>query len=115
MIREITGIGEGKGQFIVMGDGIGGLTPWVGLLPNADRLAIDSHPYIAFNGEPNTQPINVAAPDGQMGGIWPATACTSWGVQMDSMCATIGFSFLAERLTRFCKANPVRCHHCWRI
>lgn len=81
-----------------MGNGVSDLQNWVGLLPNADRLALDTHPYFAFNGQPNTQPINVAAPDGQMGGVWPAMACTSWGVDINTLCATINLSFLCKEV-----------------
>ena len=92
IIRSITGVGEGKGAFIILSDGIGGLSQWAGLLPNADRVAIDSHPYFAFSGEPNTEPINVAAPDGQMGGIWPGRACSSWKSDMTTRYAQSPFS-----------------------
>src|SRR5579872_5350861 len=97
VIREITGIGEGKGAFITISDGIGGLGPWVGLMPNADRLAIDTHPYLAFGGQPNTQPISVPAPDGQMGGIWPGTACTAWLAITTQRYATANRSFPLSR------------------
>ncbi|KAF9783831.1 glycoside hydrolase family 5 protein [Thelephora terrestris] len=77
VIRAITGVGEGKGPYISLNDG-GGYTGWAGLLPNVDRVILDTHPYFAFNGQPNTQPVNVPAADGLMGGIWPALACTAW-------------------------------------
>jgi len=94
MIRGITGFGEGKGPFITVSDGLGrftGITAWAGLLPNADRIAIDTHPYFAFGDTANTDPINVPAPDGKMGGVWPGMACTSWKSLMNDMCATIRF------------------------
>ena len=116
MIREITGIGEGKGPYIAITDGIGGVTIWAGLLPNADRLALDTHKYFAFGGDPNTDPINVTAPDGQMGGIWPGKACTTWKSMMNTMCVTIGLSFLfVKRLTNFSQSNRFWCHFCRRI
>ena len=89
MIREITGIGEGKGPFIQLNIGIGpSLATWAGIFPNADRVAIDTHPYFAFNQQPNTQPINVPAPDGQMGGVWPGMACSAWKPGMTDRYAT---------------------------
>lgn len=104
IIREITGIGEGKGAFIAMSDGISGLAPWAGLLPNVDRVAIDAHPYFAFNGQANTDPVNVAAPDGNMGGVWPAMACTSWkSAQTDRYVVILSPS---RRLTNFFQAKP---------
>lgn len=111
MIREITGVGEGKGPYIAISDGISGLTSWANLLPNADRLALDTHLYFAFGGSPNSDPINVPAPDGQMGGIWSGMACTTWKNMMNTMYATISPSFFfAERLTSFSQPSPVRCH-----
>lgn len=85
IIREITGIGEGKGPYIAITDGIGPVTTWANLLPNADRLALDTHTYFAFGGNPNSDPINVPAPDGKMGGIWPGQACTTWKPMMNTM------------------------------
>jgi len=107
MIREITGIGEGKGPYIAISDGISGLTTWVGLLPNADRLALDTHLYFAFGGTPNTDPINVPAPDGQMGGIWPGTACTTWKTMMNTMCATISLSFVCQEVDELFPAKLI--------
>ena len=105
-MREITGFGEGKGPFIAISDGIGGLDVWVDLLPNADRVALDTHPYFAFGGSPNTEPINVPAPDGQMGGIWPGRACTAWKGVMTRRCAIISLSFpCQEKFTRFCQPS----------
>jgi glucan 1,3-beta-glucosidase len=92
-MRAITGTGEGKGAFITLSDGIGGLGIWAGTLPNVDRVALDTHPYLAFGGQPNTAPINVAAPDGQMGGTWPALACTSWLGSTTTRYDTINLSF----------------------
>lgn len=105
VIRAITGVGEGKGAFITLSDGIGGLSIWAGLLPNADRVAIDTHPYFAFDGEPNTDPVNVAAPDGQMGGVWPGLACSTWQASTTTRCATIVLSFPSLRLTNLLAAK----------
>lgn len=106
VIRAITGVGEGKGAFITLSDGIGGLSIWAGLLPNADRVAIDTHPYFAFDGEPNTDPINVTAPDGQMGGTWPGLACSTWQASTTTRYATIDLSSSSQRPTNFLAAKP---------
>jgi glucan 1,3-beta-glucosidase len=71
MIREITGKGDGNGPFISIHDGFQGVATWAGFLPNSDRIALDYHPYFAFDGSPNSDPIGV---DGQ-GGQWPTRAC----------------------------------------
>ena len=115
MIREITGFGEGKGPYIAVDDGFGGLTSWGGTLPNVDRVAIDTHPYFAFSGSANDDPINVAAPDGQMGGIWPGRACSTWQDNLNSMYATVGLSLVTKTLTSFFKPNLIWCRYRRRI
>ena len=79
-LREITGIG--KGYYISIGDGFAGVDTWAGFLPNSDRLILDSHPYFAFNGGVNDEPISTNGPDGNPGGVWPQQACSSWATQM---------------------------------
>ena len=106
MVRNITGIGEGKGPFLAISDGIGGLVPWAGLLPNADRLALDTHTYFAFGGQANTEPINVPAADGKMGGVWPGRACTTWKGQLNDMYAGICLPFLYAEADRLFLAKP---------
>ena len=107
MAREITGIGEGKGPYLAITDGIGGLYPWAGLLPNADRLALDTHTYFAFGGQPNTEPVNVPAVDGKMGGVWPERACQQWKNTLTTMCATISQSFFfCREFDRIFPAKP---------
>ncbi|KAH7883443.1 glycoside hydrolase family 5 protein [Phlebopus sp. FC_14] len=77
MIREITGYGEGHGPYIAIHDGFEGVSTWAGFLQGSDRIILDTHPYFAFNGQPNTEPI--ATGTGlQAGGIWPNTACSAW-------------------------------------
>jgi glucan 1,3-beta-glucosidase len=77
MIRNITGFGEGNGPFIAIHDGfdIGG---WDNFLPGSDRIALDTHPYFAFQNSPATDPIATGT-GANAGGIWPAKACNSWG------------------------------------
>ncbi|KAI0337316.1 glycoside hydrolase [Trametopsis cervina] len=65
MIRNITGIG--KGASIVLHDGFLGLTPWKGFMTGADRLVLDTHPYIAFGGGLD-QPLD----------HWPTAACQAF-------------------------------------
>ena len=82
------------------------VTDWVGLMPNADRVAIDSHAYFAFNGQANTQPVNVAAADGGMGGIWPGLACSAWKESLSTRYATsILSTFFTKSLTDFFPAK----------
>ncbi|KAI0785873.1 glycoside hydrolase superfamily [Abortiporus biennis] len=80
MIRGITGTGKDKGPFISFHDGFAGIGNWAGFLSGADRIALDEHPYFAFNGQPNDDPVNIPATGNSalMGGKWPAAAC-GWG------------------------------------
>jgi glucan 1,3-beta-glucosidase len=101
IMRAITGLGEGKGPYIAISGGLNTVTMWPNLLIGVDRVALDTHPYFAFSGDPNTEPINVVASDGQMGGTWTERACTQWKVETNDMCATIRFSFPSEEIDWF--------------
>jgi glucan 1,3-beta-glucosidase len=50
MIRSITGTGAGNGPMITLHDGFQPQNSWVGFLPGADRLALDTHNYLCFSG-----------------------------------------------------------------
>ena len=71
MIRDITGIGEGKGAFISIHDGFQALSIWEDYLPGSDRINLDTHPYFAFGG---------VAIDPT---VAPKQACESWGSSMN--------------------------------
>lgn len=62
MIRSITGIGTGKGPVIALHDAFGGpLTTWAGFMEGADRVVLDSHPYLAFtntNDDPMPEQVS---------------------------------------------------------
>lgn len=77
MIRSITGYGAGHGPFIVIHDGFTGLQSWTGFLPQSDRIALDTHPYFAFDGSPATTPIDTGTGP-NAGGTWPQAACQRW-------------------------------------
>ncbi|EEB98010.1 hypothetical protein MPER_02562 [Moniliophthora perniciosa FA553] len=49
IIREITGIGQGA--WVSLHDAFTSRGDWDGFLPNADRIMLDSHPYIAFGDQ----------------------------------------------------------------
>ena len=83
MIRGITGLGAGNGPYISIHDGFRGLEIWAGFLTGADRLTLDTHPYFAFNGQPNTATIDTGTGPGA-GGTWPASACNAWGPPMNA-------------------------------
>ncbi|KAF8641456.1 hypothetical protein AX16_009968 [Volvariella volvacea WC 439] len=48
-IRRASGTGVGNGPFIAIHDGFRGVYEWEGFLQGADRLALDQHPFLAFN------------------------------------------------------------------
>jgi hypothetical protein len=52
MIRNITGVGAGNGPYISIQGGDPNLPTFVG----ADRIAIEQHPYFAFDGAGNLDP-----------------------------------------------------------
>ena len=82
MIRGITGYGAGHGPFIVIHDGFAGLANWAGFLQNSDRIALDVHPYLAFNGASHSAPI-IAVAGSQPGGTWATQAC-GWGSDVNT-------------------------------
>lgn len=62
------------------------------------RHRTDTHPYFAFNGQANREPLNVTA-DGDatiMGGQWPLQACNSWGPEMNNSRANFGITVAGE-------------------
>ncbi len=52
IIRDITGIGQGKGPMLSIHDGFIGIQNWYDFLPGADRLALDQHTYMVFVDQP---------------------------------------------------------------
>lgn len=94
-MRTITGIGPNKGPFISVHDGFIGPQHWKNFLPGSDRICMDSHPYIAFNQQPNLEPIATGT-DASAGGDWPARACTTWGPEMNQSQIDFGFTYAGE-------------------
>jgi hypothetical protein len=84
MIRGITGFGEGRGPFISIHDAFVGVDTWAGFLPGSDRISLDTHPYFAFNGGTNTDPID-SGTGSKAGGTWPSKAC-GWGSDIKTRC-----------------------------
>ncbi|KAI0628059.1 glycoside hydrolase superfamily [Trametes polyzona] len=99
MVRGITGVGEGNGPVIAFHDGFDPLKNWADFLPGADRVAIDDHPYFAFDGQTNREPLNITADggDGTMfGGKWPQQACNAWGPSMNNSRQNFGITVAGE-------------------
>lgn len=51
IIRNAGGFGEGKGPMISYFEGLLGLQSWGGFLSGADRISLDSHPYLVFGDQ----------------------------------------------------------------
>ena len=103
MIRGITGIGAGHGPFISIHDGFMGVQSWAGFLTGSDRIILDTHPYFAFDQQPNDAPIATSdEPCPAAGGTWPNSACSAWGGSIHARCVW-GTSVLGCMLTKlFC-------------
>ncbi|KAH7337940.1 glycoside hydrolase superfamily [Rhizoctonia solani] len=49
IMRNITGIGEGKGPWMSVHDGLDPLERWADSMPGGDRIMLDAHPYFFFD------------------------------------------------------------------
>ncbi|KAJ6528915.1 glycoside hydrolase superfamily [Mycena capillaripes] len=96
MIRGITGIGAGNGPYIGVHDGFQGVASWAGFLEGSDRIILDTHPYFAFNNQPNNQPIATGEDAASAGGRWPAAACSSWGGSLNTSRSQFGVTVAGE-------------------
>ncbi|KAF8589506.1 glycoside hydrolase family 5 protein [Ramaria rubella] len=86
MIRSITGVGAGKGPYISIHDGFQGVSSWADFLPGSDRILLDTHPYFAFDGSPNTQPLSV----------FDTMPCNSWAKGMNDSQDAFGVTVAGE-------------------
>lgn len=83
--RGVSGIGEGNGPMLSYHEGFCGLTQWAGFMTNADRLALDLHPYLCFGGQ-SSKSIDTYA----------NTPCTSWGSEMNDSMSAFGMTAAGE-------------------
>ncbi|KAJ7212469.1 glycoside hydrolase superfamily [Mycena haematopus] len=96
MIRGITGYGEGHGPYMSIHDGFQSVSSWANFLPGSDRINLDTHPYFAFSGDPNNEPIATGKDADGAGGMWPALACNSWGSSLNNSRAQFGVTIAGE-------------------
>ncbi|KAI0039236.1 glycoside hydrolase family 5 protein [Auriscalpium vulgare] len=96
MMRNITGFGDGHGPYIAIHDGFIGTSNWAGFLPGSDRIVLDTHPYFAFDGQPNLDPLVTDDGVGEPGGIWPKQACQAWGPGMNTSQTGFGVTIAGE-------------------
>ncbi|KAJ6452459.1 glycoside hydrolase family 5 protein [Mycena sanguinolenta] len=95
MIRGITGFGEGHGPFISIHDGFSALSSWADFLPGSDRINLDQHPYFAFSGNPNNEPIATSENPDDAGGQWPGLAC-GWSSPLNTSRQQFGVTVAGE-------------------
>jgi len=95
MIRDITGYGAGKGPFLTVHDGFRGISTSNGFLPGTDRVGLDTHPYFAFDGTPNIEPIATGT-GAAAGGKWPKEACSRWAESMNNSRVDMGVTVAGE-------------------
>jgi glucan 1,3-beta-glucosidase len=84
-VREVTGLGEGNGPVISFHEGFQGLTHYSGFMQNADRIALDNHPYICF-GQQSSAAMSTYA----------TTPCDDWGKMMNDSMVNFGLTGAGE-------------------
>jgi glucan 1,3-beta-glucosidase len=85
IIRNAGGTGEGNGPFISYHDGFLARSQWANVFPNADRIALDTHPYICFGGQS----------DADMS-TYRNTPCTTWGALVNNSMGAFGLTTAGE-------------------
>jgi aryl-phospho-beta-D-glucosidase BglC (GH1 family) len=85
IIRNITGIGEGKGAYIAIHDGFNGISNWAGFMPGADRLVLDTHTYFCFGGV-DRSPLSQQR----------VKPCRAWGANQNNSMANFGMTVAGE-------------------
>ncbi|XP_006458234.1 hypothetical protein AGABI2DRAFT_63154 [Agaricus bisporus var. bisporus H97] len=85
IIRTAGGTGEGNGPFATIHDAFFPRDRWAGIFPNADRMALDSHPYLCF-GPQSDSPMS----------SYQKTPCSNWGSSVNNSMANFGLSVAGE-------------------
>lgn len=84
-VRNASGLGEGHGPMISLHDGFKSGSSWFGFLEGADRVALDSHFYLAFR-EPNDEALLVQA----------LKPCTKWASAFNKTLSNFGVAIAGE-------------------
>lgn len=82
MMRDIGGIGEGNGPYMVLHDSFQGLQAFAGFMQGGDRVGADVHPYFAFNGDASPATIDGGV-GADAGNGWALRACTRFASMMN--------------------------------
>ncbi|KAF8969936.1 exo-beta-1,3-glucanase [Flammula alnicola] len=85
IVRNAGGTGAGNGPYVSIHDAFFPRTFWATTFPNADRMTLDSHPYMCFNGQ-SASPMSSYA----------TTPCTSWGGAVNTSSGTFGLTNAGE-------------------
>jgi glucan 1,3-beta-glucosidase len=85
IVRTAGGVGQGNGPFISLHDGFGRRSDWINVFPNADRLALDTHPYLCFGGQSNAAMSTYAQ-----------TPCKAWGGSVNASMGAFGLTGAGE-------------------
>jgi hypothetical protein len=85
LVREASGIGEGNGPYVSLHDGFLPRDQWAGFLPGADRLILDSHPYMCFGTQSNADMSTYAT-----------SPCDSWGASINASMTAFGMTTAGE-------------------
>ncbi|KAG7452983.1 glycoside hydrolase family 5 protein [Guyanagaster necrorhizus] len=85
IVRNAGGIGEGKGPWVSFHDAFFSRSEWSGFLPDADRITLDSHPYLCFNGQSNAAMST-----------YTTTPCTTWGSLVNGTMSDFGLANAGE-------------------
>lgn len=85
IIRAAGGTGEGNGPFISFHDGFLPRSQWANFIPNADRITLDTHPYLCFGGQ-STAPMSSYA----------NTPCSTWGGAVNTSMRAFGLTNAGE-------------------
>ncbi|KAF8894486.1 glycoside hydrolase family 5 protein [Infundibulicybe gibba] len=85
IIRQAGGTGAGNGPFISIHDAFLPRSSWVDVLPNADRVTLDSHPYLCFGGQSDAAMSTYAK-----------APCTTWGAPVNTSMGAFGLTNAGE-------------------
>jgi glucan 1,3-beta-glucosidase len=80
-----SGVGEGNGAYVSFHDGFFPLSDWAGFMPNADRIALDDHPYICFADQSDAPMSSYAQ-----------TPCNTWASNFNTSMAAFGLTAAGE-------------------
>ncbi|CAE6480391.1 unnamed protein product [Rhizoctonia solani] len=85
IMRNITGIGEGKGPWMSVHDGFEPLDHWADFMPGGDRIMLDAHPYFVFD----VQDLSPVAEQTKK-------PCTQRAAEFNTSMATFGMTTAGE-------------------